>query len=226
MAESLLVRKAMGGEITVPTFTFVNYRYAENTAGGVPSFEVEDFSISQTGDLLVFIFFSNGAGTTNENKGSPIGVLNWVEIMDEFDSADTNLKAYACINNGISSQVSGLNMGTQSFIIALIFRPSIPISLVGVTHYDGDAVISDPTAQTINFSNFRNDLSRIAIAVYGASGVISGETSSVTMTEIAQNSDFQIRYKIYGAGTAGESISIDMADEGDNALAISLVSAL
>jgi len=229
MGESYITRKVIGGgEATYPTFTFGGYSYSREAEARVvvDSFKSDTSSGTiQTGDLLIFVVFSRGSSDTNENITQPANTLYWTEVMDEFDSGDTNLKVYACIDNGITStqDFEGLDMGAQSFAAILSFRPDKPINLLSRTHYSATAVIDDPSAQTIDFSTFTNAIPRIAIAVYAASGTIVGETSSVAMTERALNGDFQIRYKIYNAGVEGESITIDMADEGDNAMGIALI---
>jgi hypothetical protein len=229
MGESLITRKTIsGGGATYPTFTFGGYSYDREAEARVvvDSFKSATSSGTiQTGDLLIFVAFSRGSSDTNENITQPANTLYWTDVMDEFDAGDTNLKVYACVDNGITStqDFTGLFMGTESFAAILAFRPDKPINLLNRTHSNGTATISDPPAQTIDFSTFRDDLPRIAIAVYGASGAIVGETSSVDMTELSLNSDFQIRYKIYNPGVAGESITIDMGDEGDNAMGVALV---
>jgi hypothetical protein len=230
MGESYITRKG-SGRATYPTFTFGGYDYDGSTSlANLVDFKVTPISGTiETGDLLIFVAFSSGDSDTNANINQPANTLYWTEVMNEFDSEDTNLKVYACIDNGITSTqaFTGLNMGSQSFAAILAFRPNVPFdNNLFCSHYHGTATISEPDPQTINFSTFSNIIPRIAIAVYGASGTIGGQTSSVAMTQLTLNADFIIRYKIYNPGVAGESITISMNDEGDNAMGVALISML
>ena len=111
-------------------------------------------------------------------------------------------------------------------VAVLAFRPNVPFNFLTRSHYSAIAITSNPSAQTIDFSTFTNKIPRIAIAFFGASLGIDNETDNVGMTELALNTSFQIRYKIYDAGVAGESITIDMDDEGDNAMGVALIVAV
>lgn len=210
------------------SLSFVDsYSNVSTSAASVSAFH----SGNNNADILVFIAFSRGTSSTDVNLTQPANTLYWTEIMNEFDSADTNLKVYACIDNGVTSdqEVSGLSNDGQSFMTVLRFRAQIGYfsqNVTGLTRlaYDGTATISDPGAQTITVPTSAL-LPRIALAVYGASGPIDGETSSVVMTELNPDVDFHIKYKIYEPNTPDEVITIDMVDEGDNAMGVAAFTA-
>jgi hypothetical protein len=118
-------------------------------------------------------------------------------------------------SSGITTITNLANTTTTAHrTIALLFRPSSPITSITWTNTGAQYTTGDPSSQTVSVSGQAQ--TAVAMAIYNSTGVVSPRTSSISMQEIVHSATttFYVKYKLYTEGEARTNFTVDMDDEG------------
>jgi hypothetical protein len=171
---------------------------------------------AQAGDLVIFLNTAKGTGiSSSDNPPVPDG---FTRIRLDIDAADSIMHScYAVLGDGYATRITGISESWE-WCFVLVFRPSRSISSVTTFSVNGQATISDPSPQTIAMSLATNYLSVLAVAfMSGTSTVVPNVPASMTSVPTSVSSD-RAFYQVFNPGDQLANITVDMPDEGDNAM--------
>lgn len=207
-----------------PAPSNLDLTYVWNTVSTLTSHTVEAGGDVVAGDLAVLHCCAQGSGAYT--GAVPAG---WTQVRYSRTTSGTGavwgVVAYKVLEStDIGATLTGLPAGGgNEGSTILYFRPSKPITSVTLytgTNAGGDAATTGTPANQVVSSLTANDPAYIAIAGYISNGSVTTRGSSVIMDEIAGRASPYIytKYKVYNVGATLESITVSMADYGNNCL--------
>jgi hypothetical protein len=198
--------------LAIPTLTFVSSSFASSsTSISMPSG-------SQAGDIVFVIDRLVGVNSTVR---SPIisgtSMTTYINSGGGTSPNQITQAVFASVlpSSGITTITNLANTTTTAHrTIALLFRPSSPITSITWTNTGAQYTTGDPSSQTVSVSGQAQ--TAVAMAIYNSTGVVSPRTSSITMQEIVHSATttFYVKYKLYTEGEARTNFTVDMDDEG------------
>lgn len=192
------------------TLEYVDY------ASGTTSTNIPASAIA--GDIA--IFYASGHGTGISSTDNPTTPNNFIRVRLNVDPADSIIySAYKILEESdlIATLTSGINESTE-YCAVMIFRPSRTPSSLSAFSVNGQATNGDPSPQTIDMSLGPTNKSILAVAFASVTGRETGTTTSPTMIERIVNARSSAYYRIFNYPTVPSNITVDIADEGDNAI--------
>ena len=173
---------------------------------------------AQAGDLAIFYTTEHGENITG-TYSPPTG---FTQIRQDVDAADSAMiTAYKILdasdmNRSLTGIVTSGGIGMNGL---LLFRPRTAIASINPFIVNGQATISDPSAQTLSLSIVPGSKAILAMAFMSSTTLSALNTSiSVPMEEFAPNVSTRIYYKLYVNPTSVDTITVDMTDQGDNVM--------
>jgi hypothetical protein len=196
-----------------PKTTFLSVRSITNSSGATISIP----ATAQIGDVAVLLDFS----TSNTTAASAVTPSGWTQLRTDTVNAATAVRASTCykilVSGDPGATVTGMTGGTSTRKMLLIIRNTRKITSVTVGSSNGAASENDPSAQTISVSSVSPSL--VLIAHYASSSAVNPRTTSSTMTEVVGSSTNQYcLYSIINKRDAAANVTVDMTDNGTNAL--------
>jgi hypothetical protein len=172
-------------------------------------------SNAQAGDLAI----SYGSTHSASVSGSYSRQGGFTEVRNDVDAADSAMiSGYKILTSSDpNATVSGFNLSGTNWCAIAVFRPANPITSVTAFSVNGQATISDPTAQTINMSLAPSYTSILAAAFMSGTTTLVASVSPA-MTEIIANADSSAFYTVFNLDETPTNITVDMPDEGDNVM--------
>lgn len=171
---------------------------------------------AQPGDIVVF--YAAGHGTEIENGVDlPSG---WNGIRTDYDAADSSMTSgYKILGSSdLSSSIAGFSSAnTLEFCAVLVFRPSRTVSSVTTFSVNGQATVSDPTAQTINMALAPAYNSILAIGLASATTTMNLSYPN-SMSILSPGQTTSAVYRVFNKSDQLSNLTIDIADLGDNVM--------
>lgn len=156
----------------------------------------------------------SGSGTVNPpaeyfNPGWTKILSSTYQIADYAGRAQISYKVLTSFDDLTS--ISGMPVGNN--MILLVFRPDATIAGASAKGISFETTTGNPSQKTIAMAG--EDGPVIGFGWYDSQFVIDPRTSSITMSEVADNTNNwqYAKYKIYNKSDSPESINIDMDDE-------------
>jgi hypothetical protein len=163
------------------------------------------------GDIAVVYASEHNPGVRSGNT-LPSG---WVTVREDFDSADSvMISGYKILQAG-DLVTSFRAIDGSDYNAMLVFRPSRPVSSLTTFSVNGQATISNPSAQTINMGLAPTDSTILAVAFMSGTTTLFPSTSPA-MTRVSVASQSSAFYTVFNGSPT--NITVDMPDEGDNAM--------
>ena len=171
-----------------------------------------DIPLVEDGDLAILFTAAHGLSIAK------VWPADFTEVKEDSDTDDSRMvSGYKLLSASDSNaNLVGMNDTTDKMAI-MIFRPSKPISSIEVFSVNGEATISDPSAQTIDMSLAPAYQSILAVTFMSGTSTLAPSTSPV-MTELSVDSTGSAFYTIFNIPTTPVNITVDMPDEGDNVM--------
>ena len=172
---------------------------------------------SQAGDVAVLLDFAVSS-TTAAGAVTPSG---WTQIRTDLINATTAVRASVCykilVSGDIGASITGMSGGTSTRKMLLILKNNRKVTQVTVGSSNGAASDLDPSAQTIAVAGVIPSM--VLIAHYASSSAVNPRTTSKTMTEVMGSSTNQYcLYSVVNSRSLAQNITVDMVDNGTNAL--------
>lgn len=197
---------------TAATFSFVTSATSTASTITVPG-------TAQAGDLAILI-----DGTSNAvSPATSVTPSTWTKDAEATHTAGV---ANRCIishkileSGDISASITGMAGVTQLRKIMLIFRPSVPLTVVTPSTPTGQSTSGNPSSQVIAMTASSTPVIGIAHFYAGAASepTVSPRTNSPAATgEVNSAISQYVQYMLYN--TSPSDHTIDMDDEGNNTL--------
>lgn len=172
---------------------------------------------AQAGDVAVLLDFAV-SNTTAAGAVTPSG---WTQIRTDVVNATTAIRASVCykilVSGDVNATVTGMSGGTSTRKMLLLLKNNRKVTQVTVGSSNGAASGLDPAAQIITVAGVTPSI--LLIAHYASSSAVNPRTTSKTMTEVVGSSTNQYcLYSVVNSRSLVENITVDMTDNGTNAL--------
>ena len=184
-------------------------------ASGTGTDSVSIPASAQAGDVAIFYTAAHGTGILSGD--SPVIPAGFTEVRLDIDSSDSIMQSgYAVLQEGYATTLSGINE-EQEFCAVMIFRPSRAVNSLATFSVNGQAIISDPSPQTIDMTLAPSYNAIIAVAFMSGTTAVN-ENIPGSMTLVSANADSHAFYEIFNTGDTLTNLTVDMPDEGDNVM--------
>jgi hypothetical protein len=190
------------------SLTFVDF----TTSSGDTQPSISIPATAQAGDLAIYYTAATGLAI---NKVFP---PDFTEVREDHDVDDARMvSGYKILTSSdAGAALTGMN-DDHEFSAVMVFRPSRPITSVNTFSVNGQATIVDPSPQTIDMSLAPSYNAILAVAfMVGTTTVVESVPGSMTL--VAPSSNSHAFYQIFNTGDALTNLTVDMPDEGDNAM--------